>query len=94
MTIHLPEELASCLEAAVQGGHFATMDEAMAEAARLLLRELERPAGAATSPGVAGMPDPALGSIGAMREDAGLLDEIVADVYRRRREEKPRGFDL
>lgn len=31
--------------------------------------------------------DPALGSIGALREDAGLLDEAVADAYRLRREE-------
>ncbi|WP_250847224.1 ribbon-helix-helix domain-containing protein [Aquisphaera insulae] len=93
-TIHLPEDLASSLEAAVHSGHFATMDEAMAEGARLLLLELKRQVGAATSPGVAGIPAPVLDSIDAMQKDAELLDEIVADAYRRRREDRPREFVL
>ena len=43
MTIHLPEELESSIEAAVHSGHFASVDDAMAEAARLLLRNLKQP---------------------------------------------------
>jgi Arc/MetJ-type ribon-helix-helix transcriptional regulator len=37
MTIHLPEDLESSIRAEVEGGRFASVDEAMAEAARLLL---------------------------------------------------------
>ena len=38
MTIRLPENLEHSLLAEVQSGHFASIDEAMAEAVRLLLR--------------------------------------------------------
>ena len=41
MTIHLPQDVESSLQAAVHNGHFASLDEAMTEAARLLLRELK-----------------------------------------------------
>ncbi len=51
MTIHLPPDVESSLQAAVQSGHFASVDEAMAEAARLLLRELKaRPLANLASP--------------------------------------------
>jgi Arc/MetJ-type ribon-helix-helix transcriptional regulator len=89
MTIHLPPHIESSIQAAVHGGHFASMDEAMAEAACLLLRELKRkqlPASADDD-----TPDPILG---LMRDDTELMDEIVADAYRRRREEKWRDIDL
>jgi hypothetical protein len=66
----------------------------MAEAARLLLRNLKQTLPPVAPAGVSEPPDPALGSIGAMQEDAALFDEIVADAYRRRREDKPREFDL
>ena len=84
MTIHLPNDLEGRIRAAVHGGRFASVNDAMAEAARLLLRELDRgpqarPPGDANDPG----PDPFLGSLTPHDE----LDEIVADVYRRRREE-------
>ena len=80
MTIHLPCELESSLRAAVHNGEFASIDDAMAEAARLLLGKLSQgqPAGNAGNPG--------LGSIGAMRDAADELDEIVADAYRKRQE--------
>jgi hypothetical protein len=53
------------------------VDDAMAEAARLLLREISQ-----------GQPNPAgMGSIGAMKEAADELEEIVADAMTRRREE-------
>jgi Arc/MetJ-type ribon-helix-helix transcriptional regulator len=85
MTIRLPKELESSIEAAVHSGHFASVDDAMAEAARLLLRNLKQPSPPAHA-AVAASPDPVLGSIGALKEDADLLDEIVADAYRRRAE--------
>ena len=41
MTIHLPENLESSILEVVRSGQFASVDEAMAEAARLLLRRVE-----------------------------------------------------
>jgi Arc/MetJ-type ribon-helix-helix transcriptional regulator len=79
MTIHLPHDLESSIHAAVQNGRFASVDDAMAEAARLLLREIGQ-----------GQPERVvaadMGSIGAMRDAADELDEIVADAMKRRRE--------
>ncbi len=85
MTIHLPDELEASVREAVHGGRFASVEDAMAEAARLLLRELAqgqqaKPPGDGNDPG----PDPFLGS---MRDAADELDQIVADAYRRRRED-------
>jgi Arc/MetJ-type ribon-helix-helix transcriptional regulator len=77
MTIHLPQDLESSLRAEVSSGHFASLDDAMAEAVRLLLRDRkERQQEARSSVG--------LGSIGAMRDADDELDEIVADAYRKR----------
>jgi Arc/MetJ-type ribon-helix-helix transcriptional regulator len=42
MTIHLPPELESSIQAAVQGGHFASLDAAMTKAASLLLHQLKQ----------------------------------------------------
>jgi Arc/MetJ-type ribon-helix-helix transcriptional regulator len=39
MTIHLPKELETSVLSLVQGGRFTSVDDAMAEAARLLLRQ-------------------------------------------------------
>jgi Arc/MetJ-type ribon-helix-helix transcriptional regulator len=50
MTIHLPEPLESSVLAAVHSGHFASVDDAMAEAARLLLRQLKHGQEAASPP--------------------------------------------
>jgi len=41
MTIHLPEKLESPILAAVHSGRFASVDEAMVEAAALLVQRLE-----------------------------------------------------
>jgi Arc/MetJ-type ribon-helix-helix transcriptional regulator len=88
MTIHLPKELESSIQAAVHSGHFATVDDAMAEAARLLLRNLQhRPYPSIDE----ASHDPVLGS---MRDAADELDEIVADAYRKRREETWRDIDV
>jgi hypothetical protein len=90
--ITLPSDLERRIQAAVQDGRFASVDDAMAEAARLLLRDLDLrqrtgPPGNTTDPG----PDLFLG---CMRDDAELMDEIVADAYRLRREESWREIDL
>jgi Arc/MetJ-type ribon-helix-helix transcriptional regulator len=83
MTIHLPNDLESRLQAVVQNGRFASVDDAMAEAARLLLREIDQRQ-QVHAEGIDPGPDPFLGS---MRDAADELDQIVADVYRRRRED-------
>jgi Arc/MetJ-type ribon-helix-helix transcriptional regulator len=41
MTIHLPHDVERDILAEVHSGHFASLDDAMAEAARLLLRQLK-----------------------------------------------------
>src|SRR3954453_14279289 len=43
MTIHLPENLESSIREAVHSGQFASVDDAMAEAARLLLKKFKPP---------------------------------------------------
>jgi Arc/MetJ-type ribon-helix-helix transcriptional regulator len=42
MTIHLPPEIESSIEAAVHSGHFVSVDAAMTEAASLLLARLNQ----------------------------------------------------
>ena len=42
MTIHLPPDLERLIEAAVDSGHFTSVDDAMTEAASLLLQKLEQ----------------------------------------------------
>jgi Arc/MetJ-type ribon-helix-helix transcriptional regulator len=88
MTIHLPDDLESSISDAVNNGCFSSVDDAMAEAARLLLQKLKQDH---PTTGCEPRPDPVLG---CMREDAELMDEIVADAYRRRREETWRELDL
>ena len=89
MMIHLPEYLESLLLQAVHSGRFASIDDAMAEAARLLLRQISQTTPQPTSTGET--PDPLLG---CMRDDAELMDEIVADAYRHRREESWRAIPI
>lgn len=78
MTIHLPADLERSIEAAVHDGRFASVDDAMAEAARRLLRDIGE------GPLKPGAPTPPL--LGSMRDAADELDEIVADAMKRRRE--------
>ena len=78
MTITLPHELEHRLQAAVEGGRFASVDDAMAEAVRLLFRELDQE----QTQTMRARENGGLGSIGMMREAADELDEIVADAYR------------
>ena len=84
MTIHLPNDLETSIEAVVHSGRFASVDDAMAEAARLLLQQIQHEQ--SPSPAVAkASTDPLLG---AWREDAALLDEIVEHAMKVR-EERP-----
>jgi Arc/MetJ-type ribon-helix-helix transcriptional regulator len=82
MMIHLPDDLEASIEAVVHGGRFASVDDAMAEAARLLIRQVNqerrhlRPA--------ADAPDPLLGS---MSDHADLMDQIVEDAMRHREQQ-------
>lgn len=89
MKIHIPKDLESSIQAAVHSGHFTSLDAAMTEAARLLLRELGREPAPIHDGELT--PDPLWG---LMRDDAELMDEIVADAYRHRREVRGREFDL
>jgi Arc/MetJ-type ribon-helix-helix transcriptional regulator len=50
MTIHLPHDIESSIQAAVHSGHFSSVDEAMAKAARLLLQSLNEGTHAARKP--------------------------------------------
>src|SRR4051812_11330643 len=43
MNTHLPQELETSLQAEVNSGHFPSIDEAMAEAVRLLLSRAHAP---------------------------------------------------
>ena len=74
MTIHLPKDLETSIEAAVHGGRFASVDEFVAQAVRSFLHQ-----------GLPPKADAGLGSIGAMSDDADLLDEITQDIMESRR---------
>jgi Arc/MetJ-type ribon-helix-helix transcriptional regulator len=50
MTIHLPKNVESSIRNAVINGHFASMDDAMTEAANLLLQQLNQAPDAAGTP--------------------------------------------
>jgi Arc/MetJ-type ribon-helix-helix transcriptional regulator len=84
MTIQLPNDLESSINAAVSSGRFASVNDAMAEAARLLLREIKHLPQATVATNADVTPDPLLGS---MSDAADELDEIVANAMKRRREE-------
>jgi Arc/MetJ-type ribon-helix-helix transcriptional regulator len=50
MTIHLPPELESPIQAAVHSGRYASLDDAMTEAASLLVQRLKQEQPQATTP--------------------------------------------
>ncbi len=93
MTVNLSKNTEESIRAVMRSGHFASPEEVVAEAIRLLQREMsqrqmqtERPLNANPS-----SPDPIWG---LMRNDAELMDEIVAEAYRQRQVESWREFDL
>ena len=83
MTIHLPENLESPILAAVRSGRYTSLDDAMAEAAALLVQRLKQEQAQAPQPAAQSPADPLLG---AWREDADLLDEIVEHAMKVREE--------
>ena len=83
MTIHLPKDLETSLEAEISSKHFSSADNAIAEIVRDYFRR--RTAQSLVNRGSEAKPS--LGSIGARRDSADELDEIVADAMRKRRSE-------
>jgi Arc/MetJ-type ribon-helix-helix transcriptional regulator len=73
MSIRLPEDLTQGIRAEVLNGHFASEDEAVAEAVRQFLSRRQD-----------ATPIEVIGSIGAMRGDAELLDRITEDIMQSR----------
>ena len=81
MMIHLPKDVESSINEAVLSGHFASADDLVAEIVRDYFRQRRQEQPAAT-------PSSGLGSIGAMRDDAELLDQAVEHAMKVR-EERP-----
>lgn len=83
MTIHLPPHIESSIQAAVQSGRYPSLDDAMTEAATLLVERLDRERAQAKPRAAAraASPDPLLG---LMSDHAELMDEIVEDAMRNR----------
>jgi Arc/MetJ-type ribon-helix-helix transcriptional regulator len=87
MTIHLPDDLERFIRAEVHSGHFASEEDAIAEAVKLLKQQLGcsgKAVPAAEETALVSAPDPLLG---AMREAADELDEIVAETMRHREQQ-------
>jgi Arc/MetJ-type ribon-helix-helix transcriptional regulator len=76
MTIHLPPEVEREILAEVHSGHFASVDDALAEAWRLFQQQRPTEDLSAKPTG--------MGSIGAMHGDAELLDQITKDIMHSR----------
>jgi putative addiction module CopG family antidote len=74
MNIQLSEDLEQFIHDQVQAGRYPSEDDVVRDALEQLRRHAPRPT-------------PGLGSIGAMRDAAEELDEIVAHAMRLRREE-------
>jgi Arc/MetJ-type ribon-helix-helix transcriptional regulator len=87
VTINLPDDLERFLRAEVHSGHFASEDDAVAAAVRLLRCHRKQPGTMAPNADLAaapGIPDPLLG---ALRDAADEMDEIVADAMRQREQQ-------
>ncbi len=84
MTIHLPNDLESSIQAVVHNGRFASIDDAMAEAARLLLRQVSQERRELKPSATVASADPLLG---LMKDHAELMDEIVEDAMRHREQQ-------
>jgi Arc/MetJ-type ribon-helix-helix transcriptional regulator len=87
MTINLPDELERFIRAEVRSGHFASEEAALAEAVQLLrcqISQTARPTPEAEGATTANTPNPVLG---AMRDAADEIDEIVAEAMRHREQQ-------
>lgn len=84
MTIHVSKDAEHAINVAVQSGQFASAGEMVDR----LVREYAQRTGQPSPSSPASQPgEPNLGSIGAMREDADFLDQIVADAMKARQEQ-------
>jgi Arc/MetJ-type ribon-helix-helix transcriptional regulator len=79
MTIHLPEDVENSINAEVLSGHFATADDALAAAWRAFQQQRGQGSSGKGIPG-------GQGSIGAMRDAADELDEMMEHVMKRRQQ--------
>jgi Arc/MetJ-type ribon-helix-helix transcriptional regulator len=77
MTIQLPTDIERDILAEVHSGHFKSVDAAVAEAWRAFQLHRQQPA-----------PTTGQGLIGALRDDAELLDQVVEHAMKVR-EERP-----
>jgi Arc/MetJ-type ribon-helix-helix transcriptional regulator len=87
MMINLPDDLERFLRAEVHSGRFASEADAIVAAVGLLKGQLSQVATttpAADKPPAATIPDPVLG---AMRDTAEEMDEIVAEAMRHREQQ-------
>lgn len=82
MTINLPNDLEQFIRAEVNKGLFASEDDAIAEAVRLLRLQLSQTSKATSVS--ASFPDPVLG---AMRDAADEMDEIAAEAMMQREQQ-------
>jgi Arc/MetJ-type ribon-helix-helix transcriptional regulator len=73
MTIHLPEDVERSIEAAVHSGRFASLDEAMTEAATLLVQRLNQEQNQATA--AASQPGKPIGAV-FQELSASVPDEV------------------
>jgi putative addiction module CopG family antidote len=89
MTIHLPEDLQRFVREQVESGRYPSEEDVIRDALERL--RIEREPSLSKPMATAAVIDPVLGS---MRDEAELMDEIVADAYRHRREETWRDIDL
>lgn len=85
MTIHLPESLESSILEAVHRGQFASVDDAMTEAARLLLQRINQhrarqPDDPATAGHTQAEDEPNSQDLQRRLYDAGLLSEIKPPI--------------
>jgi Arc/MetJ-type ribon-helix-helix transcriptional regulator len=81
MTIHLPDDLERFIRAEVHNGHFASEEDALAEAVRLLRNQITATGAPAAGPPAAATTDPVLGSL---RDAADDMDDIVAGAMSQR----------
>jgi len=87
MKINLPDDLKQFILEEVNNGHFASEEAALAEAVRLLRRQLSQratPAAAEEKATNTAASDPLLG---ALRDVADDMDEIVAGAMKHREQE-------
>ena len=90
MTISLPVELESSIAAIVQSGKFRSMDDAMAEAVRLLVSKV----GVEPAAVQANETAPANPLLGLWHDYADEMDEIVTEAYRQRQTDTWRDIDV